>query len=173
MSHPLRRMGCMQGVVRRSELKEFAGALADLTAGLDPAYVTPREAPGLWSALEDIRRIAAGAQLSIARVIDDSPAPREAGVKNAAEWIAKFSGESNRSGYEQMAASKRLENLPKVAAAVRRGDISVPQAQAIADAASCDPSAEERLVARAPEMSLKELREECLRVKAAADPDPD
>ena len=138
--------GGMTRVVRPIELKEVAGTLRDLTAGLDPEYIAAREAPGLWEAAEDIRRLATGLQLLLARVIDDSTVAKDAGLRNGAEWIAKTSGSSLSAGYDQMAASKHLAKLPLVRDAVRRGDISVPQAQTIADAATCDPTAEERLL---------------------------
>ena len=47
------------------------------------------------------------------------------------------------------------------------------QVEAIAPAAAADPSAEDRLVALAATTNVSELREECLRTTAAADPDPD
>jgi hypothetical protein len=161
----------MTGVVTPTELKEVAGPLAELLADLDPDYITPREAPALWEALESVRRQVTGAQVVLAQRVDESTVAKDAGLRNGAEWIAKASGSSLSAGYEQMAASKRLVKLPLVAAAVRRGDISVPQAQTIADAATCDPTAEERLLGLAGVMSLSELRTECGRTKAAADPD--
>jgi hypothetical protein len=43
----------------------------------------------------------------------------------------------------------------------------------LADAATADPSAERRLLETAARSSLTELREECARIKAAADADPE
>ena len=45
--------------------------------------------------------------------------------------------------------------------------------EAVADAATADPSASARLLRTARTTNLNELRAECLRTKAAADPDPD
>jgi len=58
-----------------------------------------------------------------------------------------------------------------VDAAARAGSLSSSQVAAVAGAASVDPSAEGRLVALAGRASLGELREECLRTRAAARPD--
>lgn len=55
--------------------------------------------------------------------------------------------------------------------AARRGEISPAQAAPIAEAAAKDPGAETRLVAKAKRSSLGELRDECARTAAAAEPD--
>ena len=50
--------------------------------------------------------------------------------------------------------------------------LSAQQVAAVADPASADPAAEQRLVAKARSASPAELREECARTKAAvADPE--
>jgi hypothetical protein len=66
---------------------------------------------------------------------------------------------------------EQLKELPALSAAARRGELSAAQVAPIADAASANPGAEERLVAKAKRASLGELRDECARVKAAAEPD--
>jgi len=56
---------------------------------------------------------------------------------------------------------------------MRSGELSAAQVEAIVPAAAADPSAEGRLIGFAGTTSVFELREECLRTKAAADPDPE
>jgi hypothetical protein len=51
--------------------------------------------------------------------------------------------------------------------------LSATQAAAVADAATADPAAETRLLEKAARASVRGLREECARTKAAADPDAD
>jgi hypothetical protein len=68
--------------------------------------------------------------------------------------------------------SKRLHRLPATEAALRRGDLSRPQADTIADAAVVNPAAERSLLRTAEHSSLSELRQHASRAKAAADPDP-
>ena len=163
----------MTGVVTAQQLKEVAGDLRGLLAGFDPDDVTVREAPGLWSGLEDIGRLVSGAQVLLARRVDESSAPAEAGLRNGAEWIALVSGGSQSGAYGQLTASRRLAGLPVVAAALRRGELSVAQVEEVAGAGAANPDEAERLVALAASVSLGELRGECARVRAAADPDPD
>ena len=57
--------------------------------------------------------------------------------------------------------------------ALRAGRLSGAQAASVIDAAAANPGAEARLVDGVGRMSLTECRDECARVKAAADPDPD
>ena len=61
---------------------------------------------------------------------------------------------------------RRLRDLPATSAAARRGELSVQQTAAIADAATADPDAEARLLDRAESASLTELRDDCARAKA-------
>jgi hypothetical protein len=72
-----------------------------------------------------------------------------------------------------MEASRQVTELPDVAEALRGGLLSGVQGEAVADAATADPSAAARLLRTAQSTNLGELRAECLRTKAAADPDPD
>ena len=80
---------------------------------------------------------------------------------------------STAAAKEALDTSHRLDDLPDVTGALRRGELSPAQAAAITGAAAADPSAERRLLELAGRASLAELREECARVRAAADPDPD
>jgi Domain of unknown function (DUF222) len=69
--------------------------------------------------------------------------------------------------------SQRLVDQPGVEGALRRGELSPAQAAAISSAVAANPGEEERLVELASQVSLVELREECARVRAVADPDPE
>ena len=64
--------------------------------------------------------------------------------------------------------ARRLAWLEETTRAFRAGQLSAPQAENIAEAASADPGAEKDLLHRARTGSLRELRDECERVKAAA-----
>src|SRR5262249_53970284 len=66
-----------------------------------------------------------------------------------------------------------LPALPETQAALQRGDVSVTQARAITSAAVVDAGAESRLLRLAAKTNLNELRDACLKTRAATDPDPD
>jgi hypothetical protein len=66
-----------------------------------------------------------------------------------------------------------LVELPATESALRSGELSVAQVDAIADAASVDPAAEAELLERARRDGVRGLRNACVRVKAAACVDED
>src|SRR3954466_9869329 len=98
---------------------------------------------------------------------------RRDGHPSAAHQLAHATGSSVGKAKSELEAGKRLEALPATAQALSEGTLSADQAAAVADAATADPSAEGRLLDHAQRRSLGELKDECARVKAAADPDPD
>ena len=67
----------------------------------------------------------------------------------------------------------RLPEQPGVQGALRRGEVSLAQAAVISAAVAANSAEEHRLVELARRVSIPELREECARVRAAADPDPE
>lgn len=74
---------------------------------------------------------------------------------------------------DELETSARLSRQPVLTDACRRGDLSQAQAAAVSGAAEADPTAEGRLVAKAGVSTVADLREECARTRAAADPDPE
>jgi hypothetical protein len=66
-----------------------------------------------------------------------------------------------------------LEAAPGTAAALRAGALSTAQAEHISLAVAADPREEERLLRMAGTHSLRKLRDECARVRLAADADPE
>ncbi|MEE8602689.1 HNH endonuclease signature motif containing protein [Euzebya tangerina] len=72
-----------------------------------------------------------------------------------------------------MQTSERLADQPDVGDAVRSGELSGQQADAVSDAAQADPDATTELLAAASSQSLQDLRRTCRDHKAAADPNPD
>jgi hypothetical protein len=113
------------------------------------------------------------AKTLLARRVDESKAWKRAGHRSAAECMAARSGSSVGAARVHLAVSNKLGSLPATEWALRRGELSAEQAAAVVDAATADPRAEAKLLALARRASLKELRDEALRTKASADPDPD
>jgi hypothetical protein len=89
----------------------------------------------------------------------------------AAEDLARKTGTSKGKAKKTLDTAKKLEDQPEVTDAVRNGELSEDQASLIADAADVNPSAAGDLVKRAKNGSINDLRQECSRAKAAADPD--
>ena len=66
-----------------------------------------------------------------------------------------------------------MDQLSKVERAVRDGGLSDAQAVLVVEGSSVNPAAQQRLLEQAQRGSLKELHDEVLRARAAADPSPD
>src|SRR5262249_54027240 len=91
--------------------------------------------------------------------------------RDAASWLSGSTGTTVGAARATIDTAERLRALPATEAALRSGALSVTQADAIADAASVDPTAECDLLARARHEGVRGLRNECARVKAAASVD--
>ena len=120
-----------------------------------------------------IERLGSAGKTLLARRMAASHQRDREGTRSAAESLARKAGSSTAAAKDAMDTSHRLVELPGVEGALRRGELSHAQAAAISSAAEADPSAEQRLLELASRVSLAELREECARVKASADPDPE
>jgi hypothetical protein len=147
--------------------------LADLVDRLDPDAVSGSAARQLWGEFDRIERLGSAGKTLLARRIAATHHRDHAGTRTPAESLARNAGTSTAAVKEALDTSNRLTELLGVAGSLRRGELSPAQAAAISSAAEADRSAEMRLLELAPRVSLAELREECARVKAAADPDPE
>ncbi len=145
--------------------------LAAICGKLDPDSIPLPEVDEVWGRFDNIERLAAGAKTLLARRVEEAGKWRASGDRSAAQYLSRRAGTSVGAAKGSLAASKQLAELPATSKAVRRGDLSAAQAEAIADAATADPSAEGRLLQAAKRRTLNELREECGRTKAAADRD--
>jgi hypothetical protein len=155
-------------VVRASER-----AVASVVDVLAPDDVALADVTEMWQAFDHIERLAVNAKALLAARVETSGAWRTAGARSAAEHLAKMSRSSTSAARRSLESSKRLGALPRITDALRGGVLSSAQVDAISEAAAADPMAEDRLLWMAETSNVTELREECLRTKAAADPDRD
>jgi len=156
--------------------QEVAAAEARLRAaisGLDPDDIPAGEATRLFDGLDRIVRTASAARTLLARRVDDSLEWKRRGYRSAAELIAARSGTSLGAARAEIETSNALRRLPTTRAKLLDGTISPQQGALIAGAAAANPAAEGSLLETARTANLTELRDDTLRAKAAADPDPD
>jgi hypothetical protein len=146
--------------------------IAGVVDALDPDAVSGLAARQLWGEFDRIERLSSAGKTLLARRIAQTH-QRNSGTRSAAEELSRRSGTSTGQAKDSVDTSQRLPDQPQVTKALRRGDLSPAQAALISDAAAANPAEEHRLTELAGQVSLAELREECARVKAAADPDPD
>ncbi len=118
-----------------------------------------------------MERLAAGAKRRLARKVEESRAWQAEGDRSVADWMARHSGTSTGRARAEVEASKQLAKLPATDKAVAAGELSPQQAEAVADAASADPSAEQGLLGAARQGSLKDLKDACQRAKARVEDD--
>jgi Domain of unknown function (DUF222) len=154
-------------------LVEVRGQLAELVTAVDPDAVSGSTARMWWAEFDRVERLAAAGKTLLARRVAATHRADRSGSRTAAEELARKAGTTAGTAKDAVDTSHRLPDQPELDQAVRRGEVSPPQAALVSAAAAADPSAEQRLVELAPRVSLAELREECARVKAAADPDPE
>ena len=124
-------------------------------------------AVGLWTVI--INAGDAARSMMAARVAELG-AP--AGSKDTAEWFAKQTGTTTPKAKDKIRTGKNMRTRAKTRRKATSGRLSPEQTSAISDATDADPDAEDRLVNKADKASLSELRDECARAKANADPDP-
>ncbi|MFN8052929.1 MAG: hypothetical protein U0Q22_15900 [Acidimicrobiales bacterium] len=156
-----------------TQLRELAAPLAGIVGELMPDAVPLPDAPDVWAAFVELRRLAdAGAVLMSARV-NESRRWAEEGAASAAEWMALEAGVTVGRSRADLGTSGRLGELPLTAGELRAGNLSAEQADAVSDAATANPAAERDLLDRARRESLKGLREEAERRKAQAERDPE
>jgi hypothetical protein len=153
-------------------LVSVRGQLSELVSAIDPDALNGHTARGWWAEFDRIERLAAAGKTLLTRRVAATHRPAHRGTKTAAEELARKAGTSTGQAKDAVNMSQRLPDQPGVDEALRRGELSTAQAAAISAAVAANPGEEQRLVELARQVSLVELREECARVRAAADPDP-
>jgi hypothetical protein len=154
------------------EAVEIRDRLADLVDRLDPDAFSGTTARELWGVLDRSERLCAAGKTLLARRVAATH-HRSGGTRSAAEELARRSGSSAGAAKDSLDTSARLPEQAPVDQAVRRGELSLAQAALVSAAAAANPVEAQRLTELAGRVSLAELREECARVKAAVDPDPE
>lgn len=150
----------------RASMRRYAAAFdASLLSAADAGVVV--EVAGAIEAMAAVVKGLAGLRSA------EGDAWKAAGDRSAAHHLARRTGMSVGAAAESLATAGRLSALPALSSAARAGELSAPQVAAVAAAATADQSAESSLLAKARRASLGELRDECARVRAAAEPDPE
>ncbi len=140
-----------------------------LVAEFEPDRYDGGAALELVEAFGELERIgAAGKALAVRQVAATGAWKRTGPHRDAAAWLAASSGSTLGAARATLETSARLAELPATEAALRSGELSLVQADAIAGAASADPGAEAALLDSAAHDGVRGLRVECDRVKAAA-----
>jgi hypothetical protein len=151
-----------------ARLAGVAAELGAIVAEVDAGSVLATEAVGALAELDRISRLAGGGRLKLAARAAEAGFWKTNGDRSAAEWLAGRAGCGVREARGLLSTSEKLADLPQVAQAVGRGELSLDQAVAVADGAAANPAAEAELLATARRESLQGLRTTVDRVKQDA-----
>ena len=154
-------------------LGELLAAVRSLVAGFEVDGLLANEAAQVVERCAEAERLLGALRVSAATTLEDKALWRREGFRSVAAWMASKTGTAVGSAIATMEMASLLSDLPILAEAVRSGRLSEAQAREIAAVASEVPDAQEQLVEAAGKLSLRSLREECLRVEAAAAVDED
>ena len=152
-------------------LRELRDEVVSFAMTFDASLLDGRSAK---AAVEHAARIAKVAQLVVAQAAAraDACAAFDGGGRSSAHELAQITGVSVGEAVSAIRSGHRLAGQPQVAEAARKGELSPQQTSAISDALVVNPAADtDGLLGVARERSLRELRDECDRVKAAGDRD--
>src|SRR3954451_2024014 len=156
-----------------TELQEMRKRLVDFAAEFDAELLDGERAGQVLNDVAAMANTLSSIKVRAARRLEATQSFRRDGHRSAAHQLAHATGTSVGKAKSEIEAAKRLEALPAPAQALSEERLSADKAAAVADAATADPSAEQRLLEHAERRSLGELKDEGERGKAAADPDPD
>jgi Asp-tRNA(Asn)/Glu-tRNA(Gln) amidotransferase B subunit len=151
-----------------SPLSELLPLVRSVVDGVDVGQLEVPEAARLVEECAEAERLFAALRVVVAATLENKAVWRREGFRSVAAWMASKTGTPVGPAIATLEMVGLLEDLPALAAAFREGRLSEAQAREIAEVASEVPGAEEQLVEAAGKLSLKELREECQRVEAAA-----
>ena len=151
------------------QLRSAVDGLRLLVGELEPDRFDGRSARTLVALFDEVERLGAAGKAFATRQVVATGAWRHDGVhRDAASWLAGTTGTTVGAARAAVDTAARVAELPATEAALRAGSLSLTQVDAIADAATADPAAEEELLERAAHDGVRGLRAACARVKAAA-----
>src|SRR6476661_6041419 len=113
---------------------------------IDPDVMTGAQAAAAVEDLAVADKAVAATLMFVALRVAKTDAWQGQGYKTAADWLAAKAGVSVHEANRLLGTARRADRLPKTKKAMKNGDLSPDQADAVTDAATADPSAEEDLL---------------------------
>lgn len=154
-----------------AELKALYLSVSQFAQAFDPNVVSGADATLLHNYASRIEGVAATIKAIALLRVDETDAYKSSGHRSAADYGASKTGTSSSDALRAMKRAKNARRLPKTEEAMRSGDISPQQADAITDAARVNPDAEDDLLEAAKTDDLNTLRRKAKRAKSSADQD--
>lgn len=159
----------------RSAVQHLRTAIAELRSALaavDPTSMPGTECMRLASELATAEKASAGVRARCAARAALTGAPRSAGFRDPADWLAREAGSSRRDAEAALDVAASLPDLPATRAALDAGELSLAQAAEIANTAGAvtpeqRPAVEADLLTVARQHSLRGLRDRARRHRHA------
>lgn len=144
-----------------------------VTAHLDPDTVPDDQVKPVIDHLAKAQRLVEGALTMMARRTTDSVGADPKADQRAAELLSKTTGTTKAAAKRRLKTSRQLHKQTTVADAIRRGELSAGQTEAITDTCEAAPDAQGELVDAAGTKSLSDLRQDCRDRRQRADDNRD
>jgi hypothetical protein len=157
--------------VEFDDVRDVKIVLGSLLERLDPDAIPTCDARKIWTEFVSVWQLGMSAATLMARRVEDAGAWDGNGARSAADDMAKTAGTSNSEARRMLQTSKRVKRLPKTEAKMRKGELSPAKTEAIADAATAVPDAEDALLENVENKTVSQVRDACLNAKATSDPD--
>ncbi|HEV3351980.1 MAG TPA: DUF222 domain-containing protein [Acidimicrobiales bacterium] len=147
-------------------LQGMVKTLDEILSSIEPALLHPHDAVRVLEAASDVgRRADALATLVAARAAEGGEWARQ-GYRSPEEWLARRTGSSYGQAAGALNASEKLHELAALDDAARKGELSRPQLNELAAAAT--PDNEKKLLDASKRQNFKQLRKTCAEEKANA-----
>ena len=157
--------------VRANEL--ILGSLRNRVRALAPDALSDVDALAAFDWFAQVERLAAAGKAILAGRAVRTEARVRSGERSDEAWLAKRADITIGEARALLGVAARIDAAPATNEAFRNGALSVAKADAVTSAVVVAPDAEARLLDVAAHGSLKRVRDDANRVRAAADPDPE
>ncbi len=149
-------------------LGEIAAQLRSFVTEFDPSGLDAESAADAVGTFVHLIQLAEAGKTLAAAHAASMAVHQVSGHRTPAEWLARRTGTPLREAKATLELASRLTELEHTGEQFLRGELSPHQARAIAAAAVEAPEREDELLEGASHQSLRELQDECTRVRAAA-----
>jgi hypothetical protein len=147
---------------------EATTLLEELVSRLDPACLSSADAVAGLDAFSRAGRLcAAGVALCAGRA-EETRAHERDGARSAADWLARRTGQSVGEAIGALATARQAPSSGALDGALRAGELSGPQAAAVAEALEVNPRCGEELLDTARTDSLRNLRQKARAARSSA-----
>ncbi|HWE67767.1 MAG TPA: hypothetical protein VG298_14090, partial [Acidimicrobiales bacterium] len=135
----------------------------------DPASLSGDQARQITELMGQVERVADSAIARFSPRVTESGSYAKVGAASAPDWLASATGTSAGVAKSRLAAAERATRTPRLAEALRGGQLSSAELSTVAKTVAADPgSLEELLALTGPGQSMGELSERAQRITRAA-----